>query len=163
MVSEKQPNSEGTRADEIAGRIIRHADRDIVFAVQILGEGRNNLQQHFQDYIRVELARHDIDFGDHPLLLPFIETHARELTEFVTTGVGLEHQMTLQSFEKLSGDPQKLFRVDLWDSLRSHIERAEAHFVSHVDGVQKILEAVMEERALQRTGKAERNHGVERQ
>lgn len=163
MASEMQPHSQRTRADEIAGRIIRHADRDIVFAVQILGDGRNNLQQHFQDYIRVELARHDIDFGDHPLLLPFIETHARELTDFVTTGVGLEHQMTLQSFEKLSGDPLKLFRVDLWDSLRAHIERAEAHFVNHVDGVQKILEAVMEERAPEHNSGTGHNSEAERQ
>lgn len=130
----------------IAEKIIQYADRDIFFSLKFLGESRNNLQQHFQDFIRHELDKNNVSFGDHPLLLPFIETHASELTDFVTTGVSLQHQISIQQFEKLSGDPLKLFRVDLWDSLSEHIEKAEAHFLSGIGGLRKILDAVAEER-----------------
>lgn len=149
MTSDNRPNSLGTDGGGIAEEIIRHADRDIFFSVKILGDSRNNLQRHFQDFIRRELENRDVKFGDHPLLLPFIETHGHELTEFVTTGVALKHQMSLQEFEKLSGDPLKLFRVDLWDSLSEHIKNAEAQFISGIGGLRKILAAVAEETALQ--------------
>ncbi len=135
----------------IAEKIVGNADRDVVFSVRILGESRDNLKQHFHDFIRAELEERDINFGDHPLLLPFIETHGHELTEFVTTGVALEHQLSLREFEKLAGDPMKLFRVDLWDSLSDHIEKAEAQFVSGIGGLRNILAAVAEERALQKS------------
>ncbi|MGI9405976.1 MAG: hypothetical protein ACR2O4_06355 [Hyphomicrobiaceae bacterium] len=153
MAMDKKPKPLGSSRAGIAEKIIQHADRDIFFSVKILGESRNNLQQHFQDFIRCELEKHNVSFGDHPLLLPFIETHGCELTDFVTTGVALEHQMSIRQFEKLSGDPLKLFRVDLWDSLSQHIERAEAHFISGIGGLQKILTAVAEERSLQKAVK----------
>jgi len=149
MTSENGPRSLRPDKAGIAQKIIQHADRDVVFSVRILGESRNFLQQHFQDFIRDELAQRGITFGDHPLLLPFIETHGYELTEFVTTGVALEHQLSMREFEQLAGDPMKLFRVDLWDSLSSHISNAENHFISNIGGLQSILAAVAEERALQ--------------
>ena len=149
MSSANDPKSLRPRETGIAEKIIGNADRDVVFSVRILGESRDNLRQHFQDFIREELEKRDITFGDHPLLLPFIETHGHELTEFVTTGVGLEHQLSLREFEEMSGDPLKLFRVDLWDSLSDHIEKAEAQFISDLGGLQSILAAVAEERALQ--------------
>ncbi len=148
MPSQNRPNIPDVGQGGIAGKIIQYADRDIFFSLKIVGDSRNNLQQHFQDFIRAELDKNDVSFGDHPLLLPFIETHAHELAEFVTTGVGLQHQFSMREFEKLSGDPLKLFRVDLWDSLSAHIEKAEAHFVSEIGGLKSILEAVAEERAL---------------
>ncbi len=151
MTSDNRPSSLQTGGAGIAEKIIQYADRDVVFSIKILGESRNNLQQHFQDFIRAELEKNGITFGDHPLLLPFIETHGFELAEFVTTGVALEHQISMQQFEKLSGDPLNLFRVDLWDSLSSHIEKAESHFVSGIGGLQTILAAVAEERALGET------------
>ena len=147
MSSDEKPNSPRTDASGIAEKIIQYADRDVVFSIKILGESRNNLQQHFQDFIRIELDRNGITFGDHPLLLPFIETHAHELTEFVTTGVALEHQISMKRFEQLSGDPLNLFRVDLWDSLSQHIEKAESHFLSNVGGLRKIIASVDEQRA----------------
>ena len=148
MSSQNRPNIPRVSQGGIAEKIVQHADRDIFFSLKIVGDSRNNLQQHFQDFIRTELGKNNVSFGDHPLLLPFIETHAHELAEFVTTGVGLEHQFSMREFEKLSGDPLKLFRVDLWDSLSAHIEKAETHFVSEIGGLKKILEAVAEEQAL---------------
>lgn len=137
----------------IAEKIIGSADRDVVFSIKIFGESRDNLKQHFHDFIRDELEQRGITFGDHPLLLPFIESHGHELTEFVVTGVALEHQISLREFEQLAGDPMKLFRVDLWDSLSDHIENAEKQFVSGIGGLQNILAAVAEERALQEARK----------
>ncbi len=157
MATDKGPRPLDPRHGEIAEKIIQYADRDVFFSLGIRGESRNKLQQHFQDFIRRELGKHDVSFGDHPLLLPFIETHASELTEFVTTGVALEHQISIQQFEKLSGDPMKLFRVDLWDSLSEHIEKAEAHFVSGIGGLRRILDAVAEERALHEKSKQARS------
>ncbi len=151
MTSDKKPDPLKTRRSGAAEKIIQHADRDVVFSIKILGESRHFLHQHFQDFIRAELAHHEVTFDDHPLLLPFIETHGSELTEFVTAGVALEHQISLQRFEELAGDPMKLFRVDLWDSLSSHIEKAERHFVSGIGGLQQILSAVASEREYQAT------------
>lgn len=151
MTSDNRPESLRAGKAGIAEKIIQYADRDIVFSIKILGESRNNLQQHFQNFIRLELEKIGISFGDHPLLLPFIETHAFELAEFVTTGVALEHQISMQQFEKLSGDPLNLLRVDLWDTLSSHIEKAESHFLSDIGGLRSILAAVAEERTLRET------------
>jgi len=117
-------------------------------SLKILGDSRKNLQQHFKNFIQTQLDIHKISFDRHPLLLPFIETHAHELTEFVIAGVALEHQFSMKAFEKLSGDPMKLFRVDLWDSLSAHIQNAEAHFISNISGLQQILHAATEECAL---------------
>lgn len=149
MSSENNPLSIPKGTTGIAEKIIASADRDVVFSIKILGESRDNLKQHFHDFIRNELEKRGITFGDHPLLLPFIESHGHELTEFVVTGVALEHQISLREFEKLAGDPMKLFRVDLWDSLCDHIENAQAQFVSGIGGLQSILAAVAEEQALQ--------------
>lgn len=131
-----------------AAEIMRRADRDIVLVVKLLGESRHLLQQHFQDFVRDELARRGIRFGDHPLLLPFIETHGGELAEFVISGIALHHQFRLSAFEAMSGDPHRLLRVDVWNTLQSYIDKAEAHFVSDIGGLQQILQAVDEARDL---------------
>lgn len=149
MPPDNDPLSLRSGKTGVAEKIIGSADRDVIFSIKILGESRDNLKQHFHDFIRDELLKKDVDFGDHPLLLPFIETHGHELTEFVVTGVALHHQISLREFEQLAGDPLKLFRVDLWDSLSDHIQNAEKQFVSGIGGLQSILAAVAEERALQ--------------
>jgi hypothetical protein len=131
-----------------AAEIMARAERDLVFIVKFLGESQHILQRHFQDYVRTELERRGISFGDHPLLLPFIETHGNELAEFVITGIGLHHQFHLKEFETMQGDPQKLLRFDVWNTLQSHIEKAEAHFISGLGGIQQILVAVEEARSL---------------
>jgi len=142
------PPSLHARPSGPAADIMDRADRDIVFVVKLLGESRHLLQQHFQDFVRDELAARGIDFGDHPLLLPFIETHGSELAEFVVSGIGLHHQFRLTEFEKISGDPHQLLRTDVWNTLQSYIDKAETHFVSDLGGLQQILQAVKEARDL---------------
>ncbi|MCA6100868.1 hypothetical protein [Bradyrhizobium australafricanum] len=139
-VWKEQSGGEGaTNAVTIASQILARADRDVTFVVQLLGESQNLLVRHFIVFIEVELAKRDISYGAHPLLRPFVETHARELSEFVLKGIGLRHQFGLQVIETMAGDPARLLRVDLWDSLQSHINDAQQHFVSSVGGLQRIL------------------------
>ena len=138
-----QPKATGPAAE-----IMARAERDVVFVVKFLGESQHILQRHFQDYVRDELEKRGVTFGDHPLLLPFIETHGAELAEFVVTGIGLHHQFHLTAFEKMAGDPQQLLRLDIASTLQSYIEKAEAHFVSGIGGLQQILAAVEEAASL---------------
>ena len=143
LPEELQPKPSG-----IAAEIMARAERDLVFVVKFLGESQHILQRHFQKFVQTELEKRGITFGDHPLLLPFIETHGSELAEFVVTGIGLHHQFHLTAFEKMAGDPQQLLRLDIWNTLQSYIDKAEAHFVSDIGGLQQILAAVEEARGL---------------
>ena len=126
-------------AATLASQILARADSDVTFMVHLIGESRDLLVRHFIVFIETELARRGISYGAHPLLRPFIETHARELSDFVLQGIGLRHQFGLQTLETMAGDPARLLRVDLWDSLQSHINAAQQHFVSDVGGLKKIL------------------------
>jgi hypothetical protein len=126
-------------ASVLASEILARADRDLAFVVRLTGESQYLLVRHFQAFIEAELAKHGIFYGAHPLLRPFIETHARELSDFVVNGIGLQHQLGLKAIEMMTGDPMRLLRVDLWDSLRSHVEDAQRRFVSGVGGLQRIL------------------------
>ena len=137
------PQSSGPAAE-----IMARAERDLVFVAKFLGESQHILQRHFQSFVQTELEKRDITFGDHPLLLPFIETHGSELAEFVVTGIGLHHQFHLTAFEKMAGDPQQLLRLDIWNTLQSYIDKAEAHFISDIGGLQQILAAVEEAASL---------------
>ncbi len=142
MANLRDAQSRGERpvsAEALASQIIACADRDVTFMVHLVGESHNLLVRHFVVFIETELAKRDISYGAHPLLRPFIETHARELTDFVLQGIGLRHQFGLQALETMAGDPSRLLRVDLWDSLQSHINDAQRHFVSDVGGLQRIL------------------------
>jgi hypothetical protein len=131
----EQPVSAAT----LASRILERADRDVTFMVHLVGESQNLLVRHFVSFIESQLAERAISYGAHPLLRPFIETHARELTDFVLQGIGLRHQFGLQVLETMAGDPSRLLRVDLWDSLQSHINDAQRHFISDVSGLQRLL------------------------
>jgi hypothetical protein len=126
-------------AATLASRILARADSDVTFMVHLIGESRDLLVRHFIVFIETELAGRGIGYGAHPLLRPFIETHARELSDFVLQGIGLRHQFGLQTLETMAGDPARLLRVDLWDSLQSHISHAQQHFVSDVGGLKQIL------------------------
>ncbi|WP_439361533.1 hypothetical protein [Bradyrhizobium sp. DASA03007] len=126
-------------AAALASEILSRADRDVIFIVHLVGESQNLLVRHFVVFIETELANRGISYGAHPLLRPFIETHARELTDFVLQGIGLRHQCGLQALETAAGDPSRLLRVDLWDTLQSHVNDAQHHFVSGVGGLQRIL------------------------
>ena len=135
----QKDREEPIAAATLASQILEHADRDVTFVVHLVGESQNLLVRHFVVFIEIELAKRDIGYGAHPLLRAFIETHARELTDFVLQGVGLRHQFGLQALETMAGDPARLLRVDLWDSLRSHINDAQLHFASGVGGLQRLL------------------------
>ncbi|MDQ0475098.1 hypothetical protein [Labrys wisconsinensis] len=138
--SERRDWTDATgEAAALATQILDRADRDLAFVVRLVGESQYMLVRHFVGFIEAELRARGVVYGDHPLLRPFIETHARELTDFVLQGIGLRHQFGLQALETLAGDPQRLLRVDLWDSLRSHIEDARRRFVSVVGGLPRIL------------------------
>ncbi|WP_454620973.1 hypothetical protein [Bradyrhizobium cenepequi] len=136
---EQMGGEEPVAAATLASKILARADSDVTFMVHLIGESQNLLVRHFVVFIETELARRGVSYGAHPLLRPFIETHARELTDFVLQGIGLRHQFGLQALEAMAGDPARLLRVDLWDSLRSHINDAQQHFVSDVGGLKRIL------------------------
>jgi hypothetical protein len=154
-VSGQDPHGKAARpvasALDVASRIIETADRDVAFVLRLVGESQYILIRHFHNFIEAELAHHGVVYGDHPLLRPFIETHARELAEFVHNGIGLRHRFDLRAFEAMRGDPSQLLRVDLWDSLRSHIEHAERHFVSGPHGLRAILDEVEADRTMRKT------------
>lgn len=135
----QEGGEEPAAAATLASQILARADRDVTFMVHLIGESQNLLVRHFVVFIETELAKRGISYGAHPLLRPFIETHARELTDFVLQGIGLRHQFGLQALETMAGDPARLLRVDLWDSLQSHINDAQHHFASGVSGLQRIL------------------------
>ena len=135
----QQGGEEPVAAATLASQILACADRDVTFMLHLVGESQNLLVRHFVVFIEAELAKRGIVYGAHPLLRPFIETHARELTDFVLKGIGLRHQFGLQVLETMAGDPARLLRVDLWDSLQSHINDAQHHFLSDVGGLQRIL------------------------
>lgn len=135
----QEGGEEPAAAATLASQILARADRDVTFMVHLIGESQNLLVRHFVVFIETELAKRGISYGAHPLLRPFIETHARELTDFVLQGIGLRHQFGLQALETMAGDPARLLRVDLWDSLQSRINDAQHHFASGVSGLQRIL------------------------
>jgi hypothetical protein len=130
---------EPATAAALASQILARADRDVTFMVHLVGESQALLVRHFVAFIETELAKRGIGYGAHPLLRPFIETHARELADFVLQGIGLRHQFGLQALETMAGDPSRLLRVDVWDSLQSHINDAQHHFASGVGGLRRIL------------------------
>lgn len=135
----QKDGEETAAAATLASQILARADRDVTFMMHLIGESQNLLLRHFVVFIETELAKRGISYGAHPLLRPLIETHARELTDFVLQGIGLRHQFGLQTLETMAGDPARLLRVDLWDSLQSHINDAQHHFASGVSGLQRIL------------------------
>ncbi|MGY8630955.1 hypothetical protein RAD15_00485 [Bradyrhizobium sp. 14AA] len=124
----------------LASQILARADRDVTFVVHLIGESQSLLVRHFIVFIEAELAKRGMSYGVHPLLRPFIEAHARELSDFVLQGIGLRHQFGLQTIETMAGDPARLLRVDLWDSLQSHVNDAQQHFVSGAGGLQRVLD-----------------------
>ncbi|QJP16892.1 hypothetical protein G3545_26590 [Starkeya sp. ORNL1] len=131
-----EPNAGATAT---ASKIIAHADRDMAFVVRLSGEGLDLLSRHFIGFIEAELARAGVVYGDHPLLRLFVETHSRELTEFVLSSLTLRHRFELRMFQHMTHEAMHMLRTDLWDSLRGDIEAAERHFRSGLGGMREIL------------------------
>jgi hypothetical protein len=141
----KMENLHGsTEASLIAARIIEAAETDIVFIPRIVGRSLHILTTHFVDVIEKALAEQGITYGDHPLLRPFIDVHSRELTDFVLNGLALSHQFGVSTLERLRGDPDKLLRVDLWDSMSKHIGDAEQAFFRNGGGMQALILKIRE-------------------
>lgn len=130
------------RSTELASTILDNAERDVVFTLRIRGESLDLLSRHFQGFIERSLESNGVRYGDHPLLRLFVETHGRELTDFVVNGMALSHQIDLKAFERFGGDSTHLLRADVWDSLRGYIESAELHFMSGLGGLNDILAEV---------------------
>lgn len=131
-----------TDASSIATAIAERGDSDITFVPTFVGESHYLLSNHFIKVIEGALSRQGIVYGDHPLLRPFIELHAKELTDFVVTGVGLSHQLRLPVLEQLTGDQTSLLRVDIWDSLLRLINEAEQAFYQNGGGLKALLEKI---------------------
>lgn len=127
---------------DLASTILDKAERDVVFTLRIRGESLDLLSRHFQRFIERALEVNGVSYGDHPLLRLFVETHGRELTDFVVNGMALSHQMDLKAFERYGGDSTHLLRADVWDSLRGYIDSAELHFMSGLGGLNDILAEV---------------------
>ncbi|AYO81053.1 hypothetical protein [Methylobacterium brachiatum] len=136
------PGTPSASAADVATRILAVADRDVTFILRIVGESQQTLVDHFQNFIEESLTACGIGYGDHPLLRPFVDTHARELAEFVHNGIALRHRFRLGDFQTTNITPPDLQRVDLWDDLRSLIEQAEAHFAASPQGLPAILAEV---------------------
>ena len=147
-----------TGRQNLCDALLSRAEYDIIFEPRIMGESLYLLQRYFQDYVKSELEKRNVTFGDHPLLLPFMETHARELTEFVMMGVALNHHIRMPDLEQLGPDPERLRRVDMWDSFAIHIQGAEEHFVSGIGGLQQILASIEEAKGLRRDVSAPDTH-----
>lgn len=136
------PRASGSGATALASRIIGQADRDVAFVVQVSGESLHLLGRHFVGFIEAALEREGVRYGDHPALRLFVETHSRELTDFVVSSLALKHRFALGSFGHMSADALPMLRTDLWDSLRGYVEAAERHFVSGLGGLRSILSEV---------------------
>jgi hypothetical protein len=119
------PEPDGSR---IAEAIVRRAPQDLVFVMRFLGESQYQLMRHFQDFIRGEIARRGATSDQYPLLAHFIDAHAAELRDFVFNGVALSRHFRVGEIEFLTRDTEALMRVDIWDSLKNHIESAEQQF-----------------------------------
>lgn len=137
-----QPHPQAASAADVASRILAAADRDVTFVLKIIGESQETLLEHFRSFIEDALNACGVGYGDHPLLRPFVETHARELAEFVHNGIALRHRFGLAGFEAVGVTPRDLLRMDLWDDLRSLVEDAEAHFAGAPQGLSAILAEV---------------------
>lgn len=142
MTEHSDRHDQSPRSTQLASTILDNAGRDMVFTLCIRGESRDLLSRHFQGFIEHALEAEGVGYGDHPLLRLFVEAHGRELTDFVVNGMALSHQMSLPHFERWGGDPNRLLRSDIWDSLRGSIESAEHHFMSGLGGLQDILAEV---------------------
>lgn len=130
-----------SQAEGVAGDLVRLMPRDLVFVMRFMGESQLRLQNHFQDFIRAELAARGVTTETHPMIHLFIESHAILLRDFVFSGVSLSRQFHVGEIERLTGDTTSMMRVDIWDQLKSHIETAESHFHAQTGTLPALLTA----------------------
>jgi hypothetical protein len=123
----------------VAEEIVRRAPQDLVFVMRFLGESQYRMMRHFQDFIRSEAARRGATAEEYPLLAHFVDAHAAELRDFVFNGVALSRHFRVGEIEFLTQDTEALMRVDIWDSLKSHIEAAERRFLAQAQDLPRML------------------------
>ena len=142
------PSGPPSGPSNVADEIVRRAPQDLVFVMRFLGESQYRLLRHFQSFVRAELTRRDATLTEHPLLTPFVDRYAGELRDFVFGGVSLSRQFRIAEIESLIGDTTSLMRLDIWDSLKSHIETAESSFLAQVDDLPTLIAVLDGERDL---------------
>lgn len=139
-----------TPARLIAGAMLARAPEDLVFTMRFLGQSQEILHSHFRSFLAERLAEAGVTAESHPLLPFFIDSHAVELREFVTTGVSLARSFRLGEIEILTGDVETLMRVDIWDAIAGHIDMAEKRFS---EGIQRVVASLNAEEADLRRGR----------
>ena len=127
---------------DVAEEIVRRAPQDLVFVMRFLGESQYRLLRHFQEFIRTEAASRGATAEEYPLFAHFVDAHAAELRDFVFNGVALSRHFRVAEIEFLTRDTEALLRVDVWDSLKSHIETAERQFQAQAQDLPKMLAAM---------------------
>lgn len=127
---------------QVAEEIMRRAPQDLVFVMRFLGESQYRLMRHFQEFIRAEAARRGATAEEYPLLAHFVDAHAAELRDFVFAGVSLSRPFRVGEIEFLTRDTEALMRVDIWDSLKNHIETAERRFLAQAADLPGMLAAM---------------------
>jgi hypothetical protein len=132
----------GPDGAQVAEEIVRRAPQDLVFVMRFLGESQYRLMRHFQEFIRAEAARRGATAEEYPLFARFVDVHAAELRDSVFNGVALSRHFRVGEIEFLTRDTEALMRVDIWDSLKSHIETAERRFQAQARDLPKMLAAM---------------------
>jgi hypothetical protein len=139
---DESPNDRAAASAAVAEEIVRRAPQDLVFVMRFLGESQYRLLRHFQTFIRAETARRGATVDRYPLLARFVDAHAAELRDFVFAGVSLSRQFRVGEIELLTQDTEALMRVDIWDSLKCHIEVAEQRFLAQAADLPRLLAAM---------------------
>lgn len=139
MAQDDSADERAVVAAMVAEEIVRRASQDLVFVMRFLGESQYRMTRHFQSFIRGEIERRGATVDRYPLLAHFIDAHAAELRDFVFTGVSLSRQFRVGEIEVLTQDTEALLRVDLWDSLKNHIETAEQRFLAQAADLPRLL------------------------
>ncbi|OWJ70436.1 hypothetical protein [Haematobacter missouriensis] len=133
-----------TSSRATAEALLMRAPQDLVFTMRFLGQSQEILHSHFREFLETRLAEHGVTAERHPLLPFFIDSHAVELRDFVTTGVSLARSFRLAEIEILIGDVETQMRVDIWDALAAHIDMAESRFSR---GISKVVSSLEEAEA----------------
>lgn len=142
MPEKDEPASGPAISGSIADDVVRRAPQDLVFVMRFLGESQYRMMRHFQHFIRAEAERQGATAAQYPLLAHFVDAHAAELRDFVFTGVSLSRQFRVDEIEFLTQDTEALLRVDIWDSLKNHIETAEKRFLAQAADLPRMLAAM---------------------
>ena len=106
---------------------MRRAPQDLVFVMRFLA-GSSTRCCATSGSSSTEAARRGATAEEYPLFAHFVDAHAAELRDFVFNGVALSRHFRVGEIEFLTRDTEALMRVDIWDSLKSHIETAERQF-----------------------------------